>query len=146
MTKTNSKRFSLGFTLLELLVVVSIIGILIAVSSAAFSTAQKKSRDAKRQGDIKSMQTAFEQFVAQNAGSYGATCAGMTTLNGTAILPGGLPNDPKTGTSYSCSSDTSSYCACATLELGGGNSSSATCTSLTAPSSSNTYYCLGNLQ
>lgn len=140
------KRFSLGFTLLELLVVVSIIGILIAVSTAAFSTAQKKSRDAKRQGDIKSMQSAFEQFVAQNSGSYGANCASMVTLNGTPILPGGLPNDPKTNTSYSCAADAASYCACATLELGGGNSNSATCTSLTAPSASNTYYCLGNLQ
>jgi prepilin-type N-terminal cleavage/methylation domain-containing protein len=143
MTK---KRFSPGFTLLELLVVVSIIGILIAIATTAFSTAQKKSRDAKRQGDIKSMQSAFEQFVAQNSGSYGASCTAMTTLNGTPILPGGLPTDPKTGTTYSCNSDSTSYCACALLELGGGNSTSAVCTSLTAPSSSNTYYCLGNLQ
>lgn len=140
------KRSSLGFTLLELLVVVSIIGILIAISTAAFSTAQRKSRDAKRQGDVKSMQSAFEQYVSQNSGSYGASCAAMTSLNGTAILPGGLPADPKTGITYTCNSSTTSYCACATLELGGGNSSTATCTSLGAPSSSNTYYCLGNLQ
>lgn len=143
MTK---KRASWGFTLLELLVVVSIIGILIAISSAAFSTAQKKSRDAKRQGDIKAMQSAFEQFVAQNLNSYGASCAAMTTLNGTSILPGGLPTDPKTGSAYTCTASTTGYCACATLELGGGNSSTTDCTALTAPSSSNTYYCLGNLQ
>ena len=140
------KRFSSGFTLLELLVVVSIIGILIAVSTAAFSTAQRKSRDAKRRGDVKSMQNAFEQYVAQNDGSYGASCAAMTTLNGTPILAGGIPTDPKTGVAYTCDSDSTSYCACATLELGGGNSSTATCTALGAPSSSNSYYCLGNLQ
>lgn len=142
----TQKRASLGFTLLELLVVVSIIGILIAISTTAFSTAQRKSRDAKRQGDIKSMQSAFEQYVSQNSGSYGASCAAMTTLNGTTILPGGLPTDPKTGDAYTCSSSATTYCACATLEAGGGNSSTATCVSLGAPSSSNTYYCLANLQ
>lgn len=143
MTK---KRFSLGFTLLELLVVVSIIGILIAISTAAFSTAQRKSRDAKRRGDVKAMQNAFEQYASLNSGSYAVSCATMTSYSGTVILQGGLPVDPKSSAAYTCSAAATNYCICATLESGGGNSTTATCASLVAPSSSNTYYCLSNLQ
>jgi prepilin-type N-terminal cleavage/methylation domain-containing protein len=136
-----------GFTLLELLVVISIIGILIAISSAAFSTAQKKSRDAKRRGDIKTMQNGFEQYYAQNDGLYANSCAAMVSLNGVAIFSGGLPKDPKTGADYSCPSpSTSSYCICATLETGGGNATALDCGTITATATSNNYFCMANLQ
>jgi len=141
----NSSKQS-GFTLLELLVVVSIIGILIAISSAAFSTAQKKSRDAKRYGDVKSLQNAFEQYAAQNSGLYAAACATMVSINGVDLLPGGWPTDPKPGQVYTCAGSTTNYCACADLELGGGNSAAADCTNLGAPVSTNGFYCLNNLQ
>lgn len=137
-----------GFTLLELLVVVSIIGILIAISSTAFSTAQKKSRDAKRRADIRSMQNAFEQYYAQSDGLYAAPCASMTSLaDGTVIIQGGWPADPKPGQVYTCApASTTSYCVCAHLELGGGNATTTDCTTLGAALSSNSYYCLKNLQ
>ena len=141
----NSTR-QLGFTLLELLVVVSIIGILIAISSAAFSTAQKKSRDAKRHGDVKSMQNAFEQYAAQSSGIYATPCNSMMSVNGVALIPGGWPADPKPGQVYTCTSSTADYCVCGDLELGGGNTATADCSSLGAPASSNGFYCLNNLQ
>ena len=50
-----------GFTLLELLVVIGIISILVALGTASYSTAQKKARDAKRKGDVRSIINAFEQ-------------------------------------------------------------------------------------
>jgi prepilin-type N-terminal cleavage/methylation domain-containing protein len=51
-----------AFTLIELLVVIAIIGILATVSIIALSNARAKSRDAKRAGDIKQVQTALELF------------------------------------------------------------------------------------
>lgn len=131
-----------GFTLLELLVVISIIGILIAIGSAAFSTAQKKGRDARRRADIKALQDGFEQFYAENDGSYGNGC---TDMNTTEYFPAGFPVDPKTGDIYNTGSgcSPSGYVICATLETGGGNSSDGT---TMVPTVNGAYYCLTNLQ
>ena len=80
-----------GFTLLELLIVIAIIGILVAMGTASYSTAQKKARDATRRGDMKAIQNAFEQYYADNDGSYPASCV----TPGTNYLPNGLPTDPR---------------------------------------------------
>jgi len=134
-----------GFTLLELLVVISIIGILLAVGAVAFSNAQKKGRDSRRRSDMKSLQNAFEQYYAQN-GSY-ADCDTMADEN----ISGGhqATKDPKTGVLYtdancSVATDHSSYCVCAELETGGGNSSDGSCNWTTDPNSN--YFCVQNLQ
>ncbi|OIO06909.1 hypothetical protein AUJ35_03135 [Candidatus Falkowbacteria bacterium CG1_02_41_21] len=59
----NSKK---AFTLIELLVVIAIIGILATVSIISLSNARAKSRDAKRAGDMKQVQTALELFFNDN--------------------------------------------------------------------------------
>lgn len=134
----NSKR---GFTLLELLVVISIIAILIGLSSVSYTTAQKKSRNSKRRGDIQAVSKAFEQYYSLNTG-YTANCTTMA-----ASLPQGLPTDPKNTAPYTYSiscPDTTTYCACANLESETGNSDSANCTFSGAGTKS--YFCISQLQ
>ena len=62
--KNNSK----GFTIIELLVVISIIGLLSTISVVALNGARKKSRDAKRIADINNLQTALELYYNDNNG------------------------------------------------------------------------------
>lgn len=129
-----SKRRN-GFTLLELLVVISIIGILIAMIAAAFSTAQSRSRDARRRGDVKAMQNAFEQYYSLN-NAYNASCNTMA-----GAIAGGLPTDPQ-GVNYTCNSTTTTYCICADLEGTDGNSTAANCSSY----GTGGFFCVQQLQ
>ncbi|PIX81174.1 MAG: hypothetical protein COZ34_04590 [Candidatus Pacebacteria bacterium CG_4_10_14_3_um_filter_34_15] len=144
MNFTNKHKKFGGFTLLEILVVISIIGILIAIGSAAFTTAQKKGRDARRRADMKQYQSAFEQYFSEN-NTY-ATCA---TMEGGFV--GGAPADPKTGTTtpYTCTTTATpitGYCVCATLDFSTtGNASAGNAGACTFAAGSS-MFCVQNLQ
>lgn len=58
-----------GFTLMELLIAVSIIAILIAIGVASYTTVNKQSRDTKRKSDLEQIRSALEMYRADN-GSY----------------------------------------------------------------------------
>lgn len=51
-----------GFTLIELLVVIAVIGILSSIVMASLNSARTKARDAKRQADIRQLQTAIQLY------------------------------------------------------------------------------------
>lgn len=140
-----------GFTLLELLIVIALIGILVSIGVVSYSQAQKKTRDSRREGDLKSLQAAYEQYNS-DWGAYpfdnstSSNCPASIESAGHSYLPAGYPVDPKnTGTyvyNYSCT--TTSFCFCANLESGTGNAAAAS----SAPCSygAGSYYCVGNLQ
>ena len=56
------KKRKLGFTLLELLVVIGIIGVLVSLGVSSYSTAQKKARDSRRKSDLRTIQACMEQY------------------------------------------------------------------------------------
>jgi len=132
-----------GFTLLELLIVIAIIGILVAMGTVSYSTAQKRARDSKRQGDMKAIQNAFEQYYAAHSGSYpGSPCPNPLPIQPDNSFS--IPTDPKNASPYiySFSCSPTSYCFCALLEMGGGNSA-ANCNFAGSPKN---YFCVKNLQ
>src|SRR5580698_1149765 len=60
------KRKDQGFTIVELLIVIVVIGILALLVITTYSGIQAKARNAKRQSDIASLQTQLEAFFSQN--------------------------------------------------------------------------------
>ncbi len=131
-----------GFTLFELLVSVSIIGILTAIASVSFSNAQRKGRDARRMEDMKIIQNAAEMYYSVAGYVYPTTQAAWS-FDGQAILQT-FPADPKSGTDtpYTYVATSTTYCACANLEGNQGNSN-ANCNNFGA---ANDYYCVRNQQ
>lgn len=134
---SDSKK---GFTLLEVLIVIAIIGILVSIGLASYSTAQSKSRDARRRGDLKAIQNAFEQYYADSAtASYPTTCSSISAT----YLPAGIPTDPQ-GAAYTnptCSA--TAYCFCADMESSAADNSDASCN---YSAGTKTRYCVSQLQ
>jgi prepilin-type N-terminal cleavage/methylation domain-containing protein len=132
-----------GFTLFELLVSISIIAILTVLASISYSAAQKKARDSRRMQDIKSIQTAAEQYYSLHSASYPVS-SGISSWNGVFEI---FPTDAKSPTdSYTYSPITvagADYCACAKMEVSSGNSSSATCGNF---GTATAYFCVKNQQ
>ena len=78
------------------MVVISIIGILSAVLYANFGDSSAASRDAQRQGDLRTLQTAIELYKNRN-GVYPAGCNASGTWSG------------QIGTAYACGSGSNIY-------------------------------------
>jgi prepilin-type N-terminal cleavage/methylation domain-containing protein len=76
------KKRSQGFTIVELLIVIVVIGILALLVITTYSGIQQKARNSKRQTDIQSIQTQLEAFFSQNG--YYPSLADMkdTAANG----------------------------------------------------------------
>jgi len=81
-----------GFTLIELMIVVAIIGILAAVAIPAYSDYVKKSREAEATnalGDIRTAQIAYKQDLAAGNGKYASTITalawGLQGRNGATV-------------------------------------------------------------
>ena len=140
MTSLNSKQR--GFTIVELLIVIVVIGILAALVITTFTGIQQKARDTERTTDVKAIHGQVEAYYAQN-GKY-PTLANLndSTWRGTNMkgLDAEALKDPKgsaqtlvaspSGTAYSyavtpancdnaSNGDCTGYTLTATLEGGG---------------------------
>src|SRR5665647_197053 len=71
-----------GFTIVELLIVIVVIGILAAITIVAYSNIQGRARDAKRQTDLSAIQQGLELYYVDNGGY--PNCSGGTNLPGGA--------------------------------------------------------------
>lgn len=131
-----------GFTLIELMVVISIIAFLAVIGIAAFSQTQKQARDGRRRADIDAIAKAMESSFDPIKGSY-------VTLDRSMFSTGAFPVDPSTTTAYTapltpsgCTSGTNcpGFYTCATLEITTQGNSSTNNGTIT-PTGTLTYYC-----
>jgi prepilin-type N-terminal cleavage/methylation domain-containing protein len=99
------KRKESGFTIVELLIVIVVIGILAALVITTFSGIQKKARDTERTTDIKALHGQIEAYYAQNGYYPDLTNVTTTDLKG---LDAGALVDPKGG-SLQAASDATHY-------------------------------------
>lgn len=136
-----------GFTIIELLVVTTIIAVLAVGAFISFSAAGKSARDGRRKSDLETVRQALVLYKAENStyivnGGYNAggytTAAG--TLTGNGFLSNPAPSDPKSTYSYTYGGTASTFCVCAQVENSpNSNSSNASCNGTPGA-----YYCVSN--
>lgn len=114
-----------GFTLLELLIAIIILGILTAMISGNFFTSLKKGRDARRKADLEQIGRAVEMFYEDKRG-YPTPTAGFpfnnkfcetgTCASSEKIYMQKVANDPMSNNSYAYLSDGTYYRLFACIE------------------------------
>lgn len=112
-----------GFTLVELLVTISILSILMTIAIISYGNVQKNARDNKRKADLATIQSALEQYHADQ-GFYPASIsftANSPLTNGTKTYMSAIPIETQSGiaqyvyakypgTCANTVSDPSTYC------------------------------------
>jgi type II secretion system protein G len=89
-----------GFTLLELLIVIVIIGILAVLIIPNLVSGPQRARDSQRKSDLRNIKTALETYYNDN-NTYPVTASWKTDLSsGTTPYMKTIPQDPKSKSDY----------------------------------------------
>jgi len=135
-----------GFSLVEILVVVTIISLLASIAAVSYSQFVKQSRDARRKTDIEQIRAAIELYRNFNMEypndlNFEGTGTVTDPEPGTAVYMSKIPNDPKSTVGYTyyyLRDSVTDYTLCAYIEGGGTSVSVENC----APSLP-CNYCMG---
>lgn len=90
------------FTLVEILVVVTIIVLLTSIAAVSYSQITKSSRDARRKADIEQVRAALEMYRSNNDKSSYPVAANWSSLSSslTPTYIKTMPTDPKIADNY----------------------------------------------
>lgn len=99
--KVYTERSRSGFTLIELLVTVSIIGILSIIGMVAYFSVLRQGRDSKRQSDLRTIQSALEQYYADQFNYPASVTVGSSLYAGGKTYLNTIPGDPTENPQYS---------------------------------------------
>lgn len=126
----TSLKNNKGFTIIELLIVIIIIGILALIGVVAYGNVQESARNSKRQSDVSSLHTAIEAYFVQNNNEYPS----LTEINDSTFRSNslkGVPDetfkDPKAANSQLASARTVNQYAYVVAPAGCDNTTT-TCT------------------
>ncbi len=155
----DTKRNLTGFTLLELLVVMTIIAILAAIGLSNYTRSLSRGRDARRRSDLKTIQNALEQYYLAK-GVYPGDSSGVLLRDDSDLLnyfsEGQFPTT--LGKGDYCDSNaaggdqspgrvyTDHYWCCEKLEQAKGNATLPEGGAQPTPAAEGNYYCIYNLQ
>ena len=123
-----------GFTLVELLVVMLIIGLLAAIAIPSFFNQREKANDAQAKENAHTAQVAMETYATDNAGSYAGVAANGSqlksiegALNNANLAVVSTPNSytvtltaTATGRNFSIARDSSGVLSYDCAPVGGG--------------------------
>jgi len=103
-----------GFTLIELIIVMAVIGALGSIMIMNFPAGRERARDTNRRADLKQYQTAMETAANRNNGIYpidetGTDPSTFCVVGGDLEKYENCPQDPRNGDSGECSGQDCEY-------------------------------------
>jgi prepilin-type N-terminal cleavage/methylation domain-containing protein len=94
MKNKNNKKS--GFTLIELIVSVTIIALLTVVAMVSYTGTNRKARDSRRMADVEKIRMALELYRQGMGSTYPSTLTSLTTNNPPYLQA--IPVGPKSDT------------------------------------------------
>ncbi len=118
---------SRAFTLIELLIVMSVIAIIISIALPSFKGMQQQARIIKAQGDLRTLKVSVETYFSNNAAYPAASGYQTTLINSTPQILSTTLNDPFSSTAtpyaYALSSNSAYYVIYSVGVAGNGSAS-----------------------
>ena len=126
-----------GFTIVELLIVIVVIGILAALVIVTYNGIQQKARDTERKTDIKALQGHLEAYWADNAKyptlaeANDASAGGFRDTNFKGLDPAAFADPKNAGSQQLCATASSDCYGYTVTPTGCDNGANGDCTNYT---------------